>query len=49
MKKQVAKTVNIVNSTVGVVGENSGNVTINDANNKRKAHELEEEKETVSI
>ncbi|KAG1455204.1 hypothetical protein G6F56_007121 [Rhizopus delemar] len=44
--KEVARTVNIVNSTVGVVGENSGNVTINDANNKRKAHELEEEKDS---
>ncbi|KAI7900862.1 uncharacterized protein BX663DRAFT_553837 [Cokeromyces recurvatus] len=49
MKKQknreVARTINIVNSTVGVVGENSGNVIINDVNNKRKAHELEEEKD----
>ncbi|KAI8065981.1 hypothetical protein BDF21DRAFT_402092 [Thamnidium elegans] len=44
--KEVARTVNIVNSTVGVVGENSGNVTIYDANNKRKAHELEEEKDS---
>lgn len=42
--KEVARTVNIINSTVGVVGETSGNVAINDANNKRKVHKLEEEK-----
>ncbi|KAI8984307.1 hypothetical protein BDF20DRAFT_911423 [Mycotypha africana] len=43
--KEVARTVNIVNSNVGVVGKNNGSVTINDDNNKRKA-ELEEEKDS---
>lgn len=46
MKKRKNPRINIVNSTVGVIGNTSGDVTINDANNKRKAHEVQQEEDS---